>query len=252
MATVVKGPRSWAVEQSAHTRRQLILAAMRLMADRGLGAVSLRSVNVAAGAKNASAAHYYFGSKLGLIEAIVETLAQDVAAVRAPLIEKLRARSATETIPPREIIFAAFAPFMGLLFHADYGLPGVRFLSRLIVDSNSDVRAVANKFTTPLAHEMFELLRSSLPDLPSRVLQMRILFSLTNLINGMGDIAALATSPFGNVCMPGTLENPNCFIDYIAAAISAPPPDPVNGELIAKVEDIRRAYGGECSGVQSS
>ena len=38
MATAVKGPRSWAVEQSASTRRQLILAAMRLMADQGLGA----------------------------------------------------------------------------------------------------------------------------------------------------------------------------------------------------------------------
>ena len=91
MATGVRHPRSWAIEQSASTRRQLILAAMRLMAERGLGSVSLRSVNVAAGAKNSSAAHYYFGSKLGLIEAIVETLAQDVATVRAPLIAKLRA-----------------------------------------------------------------------------------------------------------------------------------------------------------------
>jgi hypothetical protein len=123
-------------------------------------------------------------------------------------------------------------------------LPGIRFLSRLIVDSSPDVRAVADKFTRPLAHEMFDLLNRSLPDLPPRVLQMRILFSLTNLITGMGDIAALATSPFGDVRMPGTLENPNCFIDYIAVAISSPPPDPVTGELIAKVEDIRRAYGG--------
>ncbi len=252
MASVVKGPRTWAVEQSASTRRQLILAAMRLMADQGLGAVSLRSVNVAAGAKNASAAHYYFGNKLGLIEAIVDTLSQDVAAVRAPLIDKLRARLGTETVAPREIIFAAFAPFMGLLFHADYGLPGIRFLSRLIVDSSPDVRAVADKFSRPLAHEMFELLHRLLPDLPPRVLQMRILFSLTSLITGMGDIAALATSPFGDVRMPGTLENPNCFIDYIAAAISAPPPDPVTGELIAKVEDIRRAYGGESACGKSS
>ena len=251
MATGVKSSRTWAIEQSASTRRQLILAAMRLMAERGLGSVSLRSVNVAAGARNASAAHYYFGSKLGLIEAIVETLAQDVAFVRAPLIAKLRARYATETVPPREIIFAAFAPFMGLLFHIDYGLPGIRFLSRLIVDSNPDVRAVANKFTSPLANEMFELLSRSLPDLPNRVLQMRILFSLTNLINGMGDIAALATSPFGNVCMPGTLENPICFIDYITAAISAPSTGHVTDEFIAKVEDIRRAYAGTGPRVKS-
>jgi hypothetical protein len=67
----------------------------------------------------------------------------------------------------------------------------------------------------------------------------------------MGDIAALATSPFGNVCMPGTLENPNCFIDYITAAISAPSTGNVTAEFMAKVEDIKRAYGGADACVKS-
>ncbi|GAF72170.1 unnamed protein product, partial [marine sediment metagenome] len=36
--------RDWAVEQTSKTRRQLILAGMRLMAKRGFDGVSMRSV----------------------------------------------------------------------------------------------------------------------------------------------------------------------------------------------------------------
>ncbi len=218
-----KTSRSWAVEQSASTRRQLIMAGMRLMAEKGIDGVSLRSVNVAAGARNASAAHYHFGSKLALVEAIVETLEQDVSTIRAPLIDTLRARSATETLTAREIIEAAYLPFMGLLFHAEYGLPGIRFLSRLIVDTGPELRVVANTFTAPLAEDVFELLSKALPDVPARVLKFRILYSLINLINGMSDMLALQTSPFGDMSTPGSLEAADHFIEYVVAGISAPP-----------------------------
>ena len=89
--------RDWALEQTAKTRRQLILAGMRLMAKRGFDGVSMRSVNVAAGAKNSSAAHYHFGSKQGLVEAIVDTLSEDVASVRRPLLLTMETRYAHDS-----------------------------------------------------------------------------------------------------------------------------------------------------------
>jgi AcrR family transcriptional regulator len=214
---------------------------MRLMAEKGIGVVSLRSVNAAAGARNASAAHYHFGNKLGLIKAIVETLEQDVAAVRAPLIAKLRAQSATRKPCARQIIEAAYGPFMGLLFHPEYALPGIKFLSRLIVDTGPELRVIANRFTGPLAHEVLDLLRDALPNVPPRVLKMRILFSLINLINGMSDVLARATSPFGDMSTPGSLEAANYFIDYITAGISAPPPA-MTDEFVAQSREIIRTY----------
>jgi AcrR family transcriptional regulator len=241
MAPGTEAVRHWAAEQSDSTRRQLVLAAMKLMADKGIDGVSLRSVNAAAGARNSSAAHYHFGSKLGLIEAIVETLTQDVQAVRAPLIARLRKRSASERLSPREIIEAAYGPFMGLLFHPEYGLPGIRFLSRLIADTGPELRVLANKFTGPLVHEVFELLQTALPEMPPRVLKMRILFSLINLINGMSDVTALETSPFGDMSTPGSLEAANSFIEYITAGISAPP-GPLTDEFIEQSRDIIRVY----------
>ena len=51
----------------ATTKTRLIRAAERLFAENGLGAVSVRDITRAAGAKNESALHYHFGSKEALI-----------------------------------------------------------------------------------------------------------------------------------------------------------------------------------------
>lgn len=54
-------------------REQMIDAAERLAAEHGLGAMSLREVQAAAGQRNKSAAQYHFGSRSGLIEALVSS-----------------------------------------------------------------------------------------------------------------------------------------------------------------------------------
>lgn len=56
---------------AADPRERIILAAEELIAERGLGA-SLRDIAVAAGQRNNSAVHYYFGSRDGLIRAILD------------------------------------------------------------------------------------------------------------------------------------------------------------------------------------
>lgn len=53
------------------TAEQLLLAAERLLAEKGLGAVSTREIAREAGQKNHSALNYHFGSREGLIEAIL-------------------------------------------------------------------------------------------------------------------------------------------------------------------------------------
>jgi AcrR family transcriptional regulator len=51
---------------------ELLDAAERLIADRGVEGVSLREIGVAAGHRNNSAAQYHFGSKAGLLAAVFE------------------------------------------------------------------------------------------------------------------------------------------------------------------------------------
>ena len=51
---------------------EMIAAAERIVAERGLAAMSLRAVQTESGQKNKSAAHYHFGDREGLVRAVVD------------------------------------------------------------------------------------------------------------------------------------------------------------------------------------
>ena len=54
------------------TKEQILLAAERMIADRGVDGVSMRQIGTAVGSGNNSAVLYHFGSKEKLVEAIFE------------------------------------------------------------------------------------------------------------------------------------------------------------------------------------
>jgi AcrR family transcriptional regulator len=53
------------------TKQRLISAAEQLFAERGIGGVSLREINAAAGQRNATALQYHFRDRYGLVVAIL-------------------------------------------------------------------------------------------------------------------------------------------------------------------------------------
>src|SRR3954471_22714967 len=67
----------------------MILAAERLFAERGIGAVSLREVGTAAGQRNNSAVQYHFGSKPGLVAAIFDFRQTSIEAQRERMLREL-------------------------------------------------------------------------------------------------------------------------------------------------------------------
>ncbi|MFC6885928.1 MULTISPECIES: TetR/AcrR family transcriptional regulator [Actinomadura] len=69
------------------TRERLLAAARRLYAERGLDAVSLREINQAAGARNATAVQYHFGDRAGIVRAIFERHGPEVEARRHALLD---------------------------------------------------------------------------------------------------------------------------------------------------------------------
>lgn len=73
----------------ASARDQMIDAAERLASERGLGAMSLRDVMAAAGQRNKNAARYHFGSREGLIEAVIEARMGPVNERRVALLQAL-------------------------------------------------------------------------------------------------------------------------------------------------------------------
>ncbi|WP_436771690.1 TetR/AcrR family transcriptional regulator [Yinghuangia sp. YIM S09857] len=71
----------------AATRLQLIAAAERLFAERGINGVSVREIAVEAGQRNTNAVRYHFGAKEDLVDAIFEHRMAPINARRMALIE---------------------------------------------------------------------------------------------------------------------------------------------------------------------
>ena len=77
-------------ERDLPTDRRLLLAAERLFAAQGVGAVSLRAVIAAAGA-NVASVHYHFGSKEELLAALLRDRAETLHRRRMALMDSVLA-----------------------------------------------------------------------------------------------------------------------------------------------------------------
>ncbi len=76
---------------TATTTERLITAAETLFATHGIDAVSLREINRAAGARNASALQYHFGDRDGLLRAVLRKHHADVEARRHAMLDAYEA-----------------------------------------------------------------------------------------------------------------------------------------------------------------
>src|SRR5690348_1535178 len=86
-------------------RRRMLDAALRLFAARGIAAVSLREIRIAAKQANAGALHYHFGSKDGLLKALLER-------ELPPLVARRRALLADATAAPARDLRAVASVFV--------------------------------------------------------------------------------------------------------------------------------------------
>lgn len=89
------------------TRTRLIEVAERLFAEHGIETVSLRMVGAEAGQRNNSAAQYHFGSRDGLIEAIIATRSAPIDARRRELVGALQSGPEPASLPSLVNLFVA-------------------------------------------------------------------------------------------------------------------------------------------------
>jgi AcrR family transcriptional regulator len=162
------------------TAEQVLEAAERLFAERGIEAVSLREVGKAASSRNTGVAHYHFGGKEGLVRAIV---ARRAPALNGRRLEMLQ-QAGTPALPA-DLVRMLVIP---LAEETERGGYYVGFLARL----------AAERFRYPWLAELDEssassfrkvvgLLAEALPGLDRRRFRHR-LEMLTSLV--IGSLAA--------------------------------------------------------------
>lgn len=141
-------------------------AAERLFAERGIEAVSLRTINAEAG-YSVAALHYHFATRDGLVKALLARAQPRMFEERARMIAALT----TQADPPLEDIVAALVQplTVGMLEDFSASVAKLRFLVRLSFDRSPYLATTLEE-----SFALFRpLLRRALPRLDERTLTRR-------------------------------------------------------------------------------
>ncbi|WP_340317597.1 TetR/AcrR family transcriptional regulator [Rhizorhabdus argentea] len=199
-----------------NTKEAMIVAAERRFALHGLEGVSLRQIALDAHQRNESAAHYHFGSREGLIRAILD--------YRISKINARRERWFSDEDPykgvskPRLIASALIYPMAEEIFADWRKCYWVRFMSQLFAIEK--FRSLAEEME-PVSHAFiraYDMLRS-LPDIDPVILEVRREALRRDVVWGLAQIEALSFQEDREIC---ELHVAN-LVDMIAAAIAVAP-----------------------------
>jgi AcrR family transcriptional regulator len=205
------------------TKGSLILSGLELFATQGLDAVSMRTINAHAGARNASAVHYHFGSKMGMVKAIVEFLKGQLDGHRLPIVNNLEARAAAgEQLTVREILGANYWPYIRLYEDPKLGRHGVLFLARLHTDIDTETQALLNQDTHGIPARLDALLAQVLPGLGAQERRTRYIYSWSLTLHGLAAGGNWKNTSLGDLRTGGAQASYERLLDYLVGGMTAP------------------------------
>jgi AcrR family transcriptional regulator len=152
-------------------RRQILDAALRLFAVRGVAGVSLREIRIAAKQRNAGALHYHFGSKDGLLRALLERELPPLVARRRVLLAEAKMS------PPGDMrsVAAVFVlPFAELATGSARDRSIILLLSRLHDDVSLSLDRIMDLVGDTAIGDAIGLLRSRTIHIPEDIMSERL------------------------------------------------------------------------------
>jgi AcrR family transcriptional regulator len=192
------------------TRVMLMEVAERLFATRGIDAVTTREIQEAAGQSNTSVIRYHFGSRDGLIRALIAHRQRSLGADRQQMLESMRAEG--KEADPRAVVWLLVRPLANSIAAGEMF---VAFLARLI----ENPRARSDYWPEHLDDEwtqdrLEELVDAALQDLPERIRRGRTFQLYISLINVLA-----ATARAGRGISEAQLHN---YVDTWVGMLTAP------------------------------
>ena len=178
-------------EQVAETRARLLRAGERLFAEHGIHQVRLREINALAGQRNSSALHYHFGSREGLVEAI---LSEHQTAMDHDVRPALDALAAGPDEPTVRAIVAIWVDALTDQLQSESGRDFLRLLPQVLDTVNRTVREGTDLRESAQSARTFALLDTCLAELPTAVRRERLVAYALILTTLFADRAALVES----------------------------------------------------------
>jgi AcrR family transcriptional regulator len=211
------------------TRARIVAAAERLFAERGVDGVSLLDVNRAAGQRNRSAVQYHFGTKEGVIHAILDKHTPGIEQRRHALLDEIEASGRLGVRPLAE---ALVDPVAEKLDDPDGGIAFLRLNAQLIGHSRYALLALHAQRLNRGADRLQRLTALACPDLPQPLWVPRWLLVMGLLFHGIADYAHLVERGDGGPALPSRRVFVSHLVDGVVALLEAP----VSAETAAALE----------------
>lgn len=213
-------------ETSDDVPTRLIETAIELYGERGCHAVSAREIIRKAGVLNEAAVRYYFGSKQDLLEACLQSIAEEVEPLMQRRWDELDARkpvnSGGNQIEVRDVVTAMLGGMIELLYQHGSAL---KLLARSIREEGAVGQDLLIKAMTSTIWRFEQELAAVLPRKSPKALRLHAFLAINSIINGLVDQGLLNRLPATAAGADFYHLEPNelmqGFIDYVSAGISS-------------------------------
>ena len=199
-----------------NTRSALLQSAERLIAEKGLGSVSVKMITADAGARNPSAVHYHYGS--------IESLIKEVFATRFRKIENERAERlsrVTASDPDARLVAlmeAAIGPLMETCLEED-GRLYVRFCQQFVADPRFDYALLMAESGSESILTLRDELLGSLTHVPPQKLIRRLRQGFVISIAQAVDLSRAIEEGMAPPIDEAIREGASCLAAYISAPV---------------------------------
>jgi AcrR family transcriptional regulator len=164
-------------------RERILNVAERMFAEHGFELTSLRPLTAEADV-NIAAVHYYFGSKEGLFEAVLQRLVGPVNEERLQLLDALEAQGSYTL---EALIEAFVAPALRMCAHDPRrGAVAPRLLGRCLSSADEDTQVLLLRLFKEIIERFTAAFARALPDMPRHEVLWRLFFLVGVMAKTMG------------------------------------------------------------------
>lgn len=168
------------------TKTRILDTAEQLFARNGFHNTSLRDITGQA-TVNLAAVNYHFGSKDGLLKAVIERRIEPLNQLRQQKLEELlaAAKAAGQRPSVRHLMHAFIEPTLAFRRSAKGAADFIALIGRSLSEPDETVRNCFIESILPLFRLLFRGLQQALPELPERLLLTRLQFTMGALSHMM-------------------------------------------------------------------